>query len=159
MRWVIIGNFKGKPINIAMRLRPAEEKDIDALHGIINEPGVIAAMPLPRPVSLERVELWLCSAPRIGLEIFVIEDGGAVVGCTSFSKDGLISLWIEESAQGRGIGSEALAALLRLAKKRGLRLAKADCLRGNRPAIAFFERAGFVEVGKNQDSVFLERAL
>lgn len=58
--------------------------------------------------------------------------------------DGVLDeFWIREKVRGRGMGSEALAALLKALKGAGLMALSLEVAHGNEKALRLYKRAGF----------------
>ena len=64
-----------------------------------------------------------------------------------------------EAERGRGLATEALGLLLRVAGDTGASCAKADTEIGNRASQRVLEKAGFVEVRRFETLVYYRRAL
>ena len=52
-------------------------------------------------------------------------------------------LYVDEDARRRGLGDALLNLALERARRRGARRVELDCLEGNEPALALYERNGF----------------
>lgn len=143
-----------------LEIRQAEGGDLGALWEIINEPSVLEVMPLPKPVTKKRVELWYESSRRsANPQIFVLEANEHVIGCMTITNKGLITIWIGGEYQNRGYGTKALAWLIDWAKNGGHKKLACSCLKTNKLALNFYEKFGFTKVGGKGDLVSLEKLL
>jgi ribosomal protein S18 acetylase RimI-like enzyme len=97
-------------------------------------------------------ERWRARLSNVPLNI-VLRSNGAPAGMVSAHVRAddiaeLISMWVVPFARGRGVGDAAVRAVLGWAKPREVVLSvKAE----NRPAIALYQRHGFVDAGKSRD--------
>ncbi|MBO0881671.1 MAG: GNAT family N-acetyltransferase [Mycobacterium sp.] len=95
-------------------------------------------------------ERWRARLSSVPLNI-VLRSNGEPAGMVSayLRADGtaeLISMWVAPFARGRGVGNAAVRAVLDWAESREMMLSvKSD----NRPAIALYERHGFVDAGQS----------
>ncbi|PEQ12964.1 hypothetical protein B2G71_09005 [Novosphingobium sp. PC22D] len=77
--------------------------------------------------------------------------GEGIVGMAALARiedETELRVWIAQGRRGRGYGSEAVQALLPLARMLGHRKLRAVALPGNRAATRALARAGFVPTGK-----------
>lgn len=103
-------------------------------------------------------EYWLhrACAGSEGREsvILVAEDGLSWVGMVGgFLSEGgtradLISMWVDPGYRGRGLGSDLVQALTSWAGQRGARSVYLGVTSDNVPAIALYERCGFLSTGE-----------
>lgn len=142
----------------AIRLRPAQASDLAFLHRVHRE-----AM---RP-HVERVfgawdedaqrERFAASTDPATHEI--VECDGRAVGCQWVRPHPdaleLVRLYLLPEAQGRGVGSHLLGALVERAERSGLAV-RLRVLRGN-PAERLYRRLGFRVVGETDTHVSMER--
>jgi putative acetyltransferase len=119
-----------------------------------------------RDYSPEQIRAW---APRVypdafwqrrfrRYEVFVAEDGGAVVGFVELGRAGEIDcFYIHHGHQGRGIGAALMARVKREARGRGntCRFACGRCV--SITAEPFFRRMGF-RVTRRQIKIYRNRA-
>lgn len=97
-------------------------------------------------------ERWRTRLSRVPLNI-MLRSNGAPAGMVSacIRADGiaeLISMWVAPFARGRGVGNAAVRVVLGWAQPREVMLSvKSD----NRPAIALYQRHGFVDAGQSPD--------
>ncbi|WP_129839074.1 GNAT family N-acetyltransferase [Streptomyces sp. RFCAC02] len=89
----------------------------------------------------------------------VIEVDGAFAGCVALRPDGdahrLEHFYLAPAAQGRGIGTAVLRALLDRCDREGVRV-RLNVLRGS-PARRLYERHGFVPESEDPVDVFMVR--
>jgi L-amino acid N-acyltransferase YncA len=109
---------------------------------------------------------------------FVAEDDGRVVGWIALSPvstrpcyEGVaeISVYVDEDARGRGVGSELLAAAVESAERAGLWTLQTSVFPENEASLALLRRYGFRTVGTRErigrlhgiwrDTVLVERRL
>jgi len=60
----------------------------------------------------------------------------------------VVAMWVAAHARGGGVADALVTALLDHARSRGLRRVTLDVADGNRPAIGFYQRCGFVRTGR-----------
>lgn len=81
--------------------------------------------------------------------VYVAEDRGVVIGYISGSREGalvrIVGLYLSPASIGKGVGKALLSHFENEMKPTALSLM---VLKGNAPAIAFYERNGFVFTGK-----------
>ena len=91
---------------------------------------------------------------------FRIDRDGETVGTIAIDRDAqglrMGEFYIAPRCQSQGIGSEALAPILRDADAKGLTV-RLECLKWN-PAISLYRRHGFRVVGETQLHYAMERA-
>lgn len=82
---------------------------------------------------------------------FVVESDRGVVGLVGAHRSGeepatveLVSMWVAPDARGQGLGGRLVEEVVEWAREGGARRVVLWVTRGNRPAIALYERAGFV---------------
>jgi len=133
-------------IDVAVSIRPAEDGDrrsLALLFAAVAEEGVIGAEP---PLDVGRLAAdWRLD----GTLVAVAEDG--VVGelrlDPSYFGFGEIGMMVASDWRGRGIGSALVAAAIDSARARGLHKLTLSVFPHNEPAIALYEKFGFVEEG------------
>lgn len=131
-----------------MDLRSATQCDLDGLHALWNEPGVVkwrgSGLHWPREVFEEwfshRVvskKHWLC----------VVEEEGKIAGLVAFDDETkllAIHIMLFPEFRGQGMGKRALEQLIPLAQKKfGVAIIVAVILPGNKRSIKLFENLGF----------------
>lgn len=134
-----------------MTLRPAAEADADTLVAILAEDEVARWWP---PFDRTRVLTELI-AERADEDGFVIEYDGQVVGYIQAAEEpdpefrhASIDLFLTSSAQGHGIGPDAIRMLAAdLIDRRGHHRITIDPVVANTRAIAAYAKVGFRPVG------------
>ena len=135
-----------------LTLRPPLPDDADALTAILQEPEVAHWWPR---FDRERVLAELI-AERGDEEPFVIEEDGRIVGYIQTAEElepdflhASIDLFLTVTAQGRGLGPEAIRILAAdLIDRRGHHRITIDPVTDNVRAIAAYEKVGFRPVGR-----------
>ena len=102
---------------------------------------------------LKAIERWPHGA------VFVAEDEGEIVGRLSLSRDthpasmhvADLGLMVAKHARGRGIGGALLAAAVEWAREVGVAKLELHVFPWNTPAIALYEKFGFVREGYRKD--------
>jgi aminoglycoside 6'-N-acetyltransferase len=133
-------------------LRPPTPSDAEPLAAILAEPAVAAWW---GEFDLERVRAELIEA-RDDEEGFVIEHAGEVVGYIQLSEENEpdfrhagIDLFLRTSAQGRGLGPDAIRVLaIHLIDDRGHHRLTIDPAADNVRAIRAYAKLGFEPVGR-----------
>jgi aminoglycoside 6'-N-acetyltransferase len=133
-------------------LRPAAEADADTLVAILSEDEVSRWWP---PFDRARV-LEELIAERADEEGFVIEHQGRVVGYIQAAEEpdpefrhASIDLFLSSSAQGHGLGPDAIRTLASdLIDRRGHHRITIDPVVANTRAIAAYAKVGFRPVGR-----------
>jgi len=128
-----------------VRLRPATPADEPALVAILEEPEVTRWW---RRSEWERVD-------EHGAATFVIELGGATVGCIQFSEEtdpdyvsAAVDIFVSAAVHGRGVGSDAMRTLIAwLIDVCGHHRLTVDPATANRRAVHVYEKLGFRPVG------------
>ena len=139
-----------------LKIREVEERDLDRLKTIINEPDIIRYMPLEKPVGLERLRRWYQSFRLFKRpSIFVLETD-KVIGACSIYEDGKITIWIDRDYQRKGYGAKAIIYLKKYAVKNNIPRLWCDCFKDNKQALAFYEKIGFERMGQRDNSYLLE---
>jgi RimJ/RimL family protein N-acetyltransferase len=139
-----------------LKIRPIEERDLERLLEIINQPSVIRYMPLERPVKMEKVRKWYESSIVFKNPTIFVLELGRVIGACSISENGKITVWIEEGEQGKGYGTKAVEWLKDYAKKNNLSKLWLECFKDNRRALDFYRGLGFKDRGEKEELLLLE---
>jgi RimJ/RimL family protein N-acetyltransferase len=151
--------------NIA--LAPVREDDLPQLHRWINDRELVALSAPYRPVHFTDHEAWWSSItgdPTVELFAIRLLDGDRLIGtCQLLAIDvrhrtAELQIRIgEPEARGRSLGTEAVGLLLRHA------FADRDLLRvslhvhaSNAPALATYEKSGFVREGVLREAAFVD---
>jgi aminoglycoside 6'-N-acetyltransferase len=130
-------------------LRPLEDADLDPLMAVIQEPSVAAWWGEAEEPERLRDNL------RMDGDAFVIEADGELVGWLGFVEETEpeyrsvgIDISLSERFQGRGLGPDALRALIRwFADERGHHRFTIDPNAANERAIRAYAAVGFKPVG------------
>ena len=142
-----------------IRVRAAEERDLEAIAEIFRCPGVIhGTLQLPyRSIEDWRERLARRSPDRHPL---VAELDGRVVGMLTLYRQqadrrhhaGSLGMAVHDDYQGRGIGTALMAAAIELADRwLGLHRLELQVYTDNQRAIRLYERFGFVIEGTLRD--------
>ena len=146
---------------VEFNIRDATDEDLTAVAAILNReiaesPYVYADV----PVTVDERRDWLSSHRAAELPIVVAASGdgtGGVLGWGALSvyrpSGGYrftveASVYVDPSAQRRGLGTRLLSLLCDEARKREMHALVASIDSENLPSIALFERHGFREVAR-----------
>jgi len=124
------------------RLRPATAADAPAVAGVWLRSFDSALPTVRRPHTDDQVRAWIASEVVGGLDTWVADADGVVVGMMALAPGWIEQLYVDPDWRGRGLGDRFVA----LAKERhpsGLQL---WAFQVNWPARRFYERHGFVPV-------------
>ena len=140
---------------VAIQVRAAEPRDVEAIAEICSCPGVIAGtLQLPFRSIEERRERLAQRSPDV--HRLVAEVDGRVVGNLSLHLEanprrrhcGSIGMAVHDALQGQGVGSALMAAMIDLADNwLGLHRIELTVYVDNAPAIHLYEKFGFVIEG------------
>jgi UDP-4-amino-4,6-dideoxy-N-acetyl-beta-L-altrosamine N-acetyltransferase len=135
-------------------LRPVEKGDIDKIFGWRNHPAVRDMMFSTAPITpQENAEFWKKRLADSSAFSFIITAGGKDAGILRLDRrEGSyeVDIFVDPQAQGRGIGSGALALIIDMAKAKGIKKLTARIKSGNAASKKAFEKNGFME----RDSVY-----
>jgi len=124
-----------------LEIAPMDPADLDAVDEIERH-----SFRTPWPAQVFAEEL-----SREWARVDVARQRGRVVGFVDYwlvhDEIHLLAIATHPDARRRGIGGRLLDHLLELGRARGAALVTLEVRRSNRPAIALYERAGFVTVG------------
>jgi phosphinothricin acetyltransferase len=138
-------------------IRDATYDDLAAIFAIYDEEvlrGTATFETVPR-TAVERQE-WFEAHARERYPVIVAEAAGKVLGWArlqpwsprpAYLRTAEDSVYVAESARGRGIGRALLARLLRRARAAGIAVVLARIADGNPASIRLHEKAGFRTVG------------
>lgn len=137
-------------------IRAATEADLEAIRAIYNHEvrHGTATFDTEEKSLADRHE-WLARL-RVKYPVIVACEGGEVVGWgallpwserKAYDATAENSVYVKESAQGRGVGKALLEELMREAKARGIRALIAKISDGNPASLGLHERCGFFRVG------------
>jgi L-amino acid N-acyltransferase len=108
-----------------------------------------------RPHTLEMRREWFKAKQAASLPVLVAVESGAVVGFASYGPFRAwpaykysveLSVYVDESARGRGIGSALVRGILATARERDLHVVMAGITSDNAVSLRLHEKLGFVEV-------------
>jgi len=108
-----------------------------------------------RPHTLEMRREWFKGKQAASLPVLVAVESGAVLGFASYGPFRAwpaykysveLSVYVDESARGRGIGSELVRGVLATARERDLHVVMAGITADNAVSLRLHEKLGFVEV-------------
>lgn len=143
-----------------LRIRPAGEGDLDAL-------ASLEAEAFPEPWSRRLLADELAHSASL---VLVAEDAGAVAGYASFRRAAdeaeLLRVAVSQAARGRGTGRRLVEAGLRELASEGVASCFLEVRPGNAPALALYQRLGFLQTGRRgryyadgSDALLLSRAV
>lgn len=140
-----------------MVIRPATEADLPQILAIHNHAvRHLDAIWTEDEDTLEDRRAWLLDRQKGGFAVLVAIEGDAVLGVASYgsyrSRSGYRktiehSIYLREDAQGKGVGSALMEALIADAKAKGFHLMVAVIDAKNTGSITFHERFGFTLAG------------
>lgn len=143
-------------------VRAYEPEDVPAITAMFNQRGVAAGtLQLPYMSISERRERY---APSEALRMLVAEIDGKVIGEGSLrlysprrKHVGSIGMAVDESFQGRGVGTALMAALMDLADNwHNLRRVELTVYSDNAHAIYLYQKFGFTIEGTHKAFAFRE---
>ena len=134
-------------------LRLAESRDLAAIVAIYNEtiPGRMVTADL-QPVSVADRQQWFAAHTPDRHPLWVLERGediigwaslGAFYGRPAYAATAEISLYLTQSAQGRGLGRMLLDQVMAMCPPLGMRTLLGFIFSHNQPSLKLFEKAGF----------------
>lgn len=143
-------------------VRAREPHDLEAIHEIMNCPGVVrGTLQLPLRSLEGRREQY--AQPSLGTNSLVAESDGRVAGVLGLHVEpvprrrhvGSIGMAVHDAFQGRGVGGALLVAMVDLADNwLNLRRIELTVYADNAPAIHLYEKHGFVREGTLRDYAF-----
>ena len=145
-------------------IRTAREADLPALTAIYNAAVTDTAFTghlLPLTVDDRRAWWQAHQDPRY--PILVADDGPALLGYASLSQwfdtpvyahTAESSLYLDPNAQGRGLGTTLMRALLEEARRLGHHVILARIWSGNAPSIAMCRKCGYEVLGTQREVGF-----
>jgi RimJ/RimL family protein N-acetyltransferase len=135
-------------------LEPLRDEDSDALFAWINDRELVELSAVFRPVSRAEHDAWFATVrARDDVVIYAIREDDALVGTCQLILDGTsaelrIRIGVR-SAQGRGIGTWAVAELVRRGfEELALQRIWLQVFDVNARAIRAYEKAGFRTIGE-----------
>lgn len=137
---------------MTIELRDFAEADAALLYEWMRDPVSVrmAAFTAQDPDDREAFDAWLARVranPTV-IQKMIWVDGLLVGSISTFEMEGEreVSYWLDRAVWGRGIASNALAAMLAIDTQRPL---SARAATANAASAAVLERVGFVEVGRD----------
>ena len=145
-------------------IRPFLPTDAPAVREIINDSILHTSHNYDyHPKSLEEVEVLFTEKIRDGLPVLVGEAKGEILGYATYGKFRVKpgysktlehSIYLNEKAQGKGLGSEMMRQLIELAKAQGYHMMVAGMDSENLGSYRFHERLGFRETARMPEVSF-----
>jgi [ribosomal protein S5]-alanine N-acetyltransferase len=156
-----------------LRMRRVRGDDLDAIHGIMSDPGTMRFWSSPPHATRAETERWLASmieADRTGQgDEFVLEHRGVVIGKLGVWRLPEIGFFLCRDCWGLGLATEALQRFISYARGHGVECLTADVDPRNSACLRLLAKCGFIETGRNSatyvvagqpcDSVYLRREL
>jgi len=152
-----------------LRLRRADEADLDALHAIMADAETMRYWSATPHTDIETTRKFLASlipGPDTQGDEFVIEHDGALIGKIGMWQPPEIGFILARGFWGRGLATEALTAFIGYAFAGGAACLTADVDPRNLASLAVLERMGFAETGRAErtwhvggewtDSIYLQ---
>ena len=142
----------------ALTIREAVPADIHAILDIYNN-AILHGIALWRDdtVDLTDREMWMASQAQGGFPVLIAEIDGDVVGYASYGlwrpyagyrHTVTDTIYLMDTAQGRGIGSTLLGMITDHARAAGFHVLIADIESGNTASIRLHQRFGFEIAGE-----------
>jgi len=145
-------------------IRPFQPSDAPAVREIINDSILHTSHNYDyHPKSLEEVESIFFEKIREGFPVLVGEIHGEVLAYATYgkfrakpgySKTLEHSIYLNEKAQGKGLGSEMMRKLIEIAKEQGYHMMIAGMDSENLGSYRFHERLGFRETARMPEVSF-----
>jgi phosphinothricin acetyltransferase len=138
--------------------RHATIEDLPAIVAIYNStiPSRLVTADL-EPVTVESRQAWFTAHKPHARPLWVVEERGNIVAWLSFSdfygrpaylRTAEVSIYLLETARGRGLGSGLLEAALARAPELGIDTLLGFIFGHNEPSLRLFRRFGFGEWGR-----------
>jgi GNAT superfamily N-acetyltransferase len=127
-----------------MRVRRARAEEAGEIVGLWLRSRAASVPQIPPPAHTEdEVRVWFEDVVLPEREVWVADDGGAVVGVLVLEEEWIDQFYVEPGRTGRGIGSLLMAA----AKRQRPSALRLWTFEANARARRFYERHGFVATG------------
>jgi len=153
-----------------LRLRRAAPDDLDAVHALLSDPAGMRYWSTPPHDDIEQTRVWLAAMIERSAENgcdFIVEHEGRVIGKAGCFEPPEVGFIFRREVWGRGLASEALAAVIARAFEIGAcDVLKADVDPRNAASLKLLARHGFRETGRAErtllvggewcDSIYLE---
>jgi phosphinothricin acetyltransferase len=141
-----------------LELRDAEFADLPAIVAIYNStiPSRQVTADL-EPVSVESRAAWFHAHGPAKRPLWVVERDGKLIAWLSFSdfygrpaysRTAEVSIYLDESARGEGLGSRLLVAAIERAPALGVDTLLGFIFGHNEPSLRLFRRHGFADWGR-----------
>ena len=142
-------------------IRPARDEDLPALTDVYN--AAVTGTPFTghfAPLTVNERRSWWGAHQDARYPILVAEEGGIVLGYASLSSwydtpvyahTAESSVYLAPAAQGRGLGTTLMRALLTEAVRLGHHVVIARIWSGNVPSIAMCHKCGYETVGVQRE--------
>lgn len=131
-----------------MQVRRARGEEAGDIAGVWLRSRAASAPEIPPPVHTEEeVRAWFQHVVIPEREVWVADDGGAVVAMLVLEDEWIDQLYVEPGHTGRGIGGRLMA----VAKQQRPRALRLWTFEANVRARRFYERHGFVATGSTAD--------
>ena len=137
-------------------IRPAGETDLADILRIYNQAiEKTTAVFEYRPHTIEMRREWFRAKQAASLPVLVAAESGAVQGFASYGPFRAwaaykysveLSVYVDETARGRGIGSALVQSVLTNARDRDLHVVMAGITSDNAVSLRLHEKLGFTEV-------------
>jgi RimJ/RimL family protein N-acetyltransferase len=135
-------------------LRPGWPEDWQELFGLIHDEGIVRNLAsAPWPYTPEHAREFAAKVQETGLPSFFVTlptaDGAKLIGCAGLGRDGdqvELGYWIARDHWGRGYATEAVRAVLSVARALGHRRVVASHFFDNPASGRVLEKAGFHRV-------------
>jgi phosphinothricin acetyltransferase len=137
-------------------IRSAAESDLAAVLTIYNQAiERTTAVFEYKPHTIEMRREWFKAKQAASLPVLVAVDGGALAGFASYGPFRAwpaykysveLSVYVDEHARGRGIGTALVRSLLDHARAHGLHVVVAGITSDNVVSLRLHQKLGFVEV-------------
>jgi L-phenylalanine/L-methionine N-acetyltransferase len=142
---------------LRVSVRASETSDVEAIAGIMNQPGVRRNTLGSGYRTTEATAAWFAGLPKRSINLCAELDGqvvghaGLLIAPPRRAHSAGLGIGVHDAFQGRGIGTALLAALVECADLAlGLRRLELTVFAGNAAAIALYRRFGFVEEGRSR---------
>jgi phosphinothricin acetyltransferase len=143
-------------MTLSTSIRSAAEDDLADILRVYNQAiEKTTAVFEYRPHTLEMRREWFKAKRAASLPVLVAVESGAVLGFASYGPFRAwpaykysveLSVYVDESARGRGIGTALVRAILATARERDLHVVMAGITSDNAVSLRLHEKLGFVEV-------------
>lgn len=140
-----------------MTIRRADERDLPGMTDIYNDAILHSVATFDtEPKTVEQRRVWLRAHDEKYPALVAIDDDGRVLGWASVSRwsdrcayaaTGEISVYVDSSSRGRGVGTALSKSVLAEARAHGIHTVISRVTSGNEASAALHKSLGFVPVG------------